>query len=99
MALPAQAKEEVIDHWPPASEADSSKDDPDQVTEADGDKDPGVTPPLMSPLASPLSGMVSPFPPGAPGVDPRQILHLLARKVQKLFAEISSNDKTILIKV
>ena len=85
MALPAQAKEEIIDHWPTASEA-SSKDDPDQVTEVDGDKEPGVTPPLMSPLASPMSGMISPFPPGTlpaggPGVDPRQILHLLARKV------------------
>ena len=52
----------------------------------------GVTPPLMSPV----SGLVSPFPGSTPGpgssvMDPRHILHLLARKVRKLFTEISSN--------
>ena len=53
---------------------------------------PGVTPPLMSPLSSPVSGLVTPGSPGPGGVmDPRHILHLLARKVRKLFAEISSN--------
>ena len=65
LALPAQAKEELLE------------------TEegVEGDKEAGVTPPLMSP------GLVSPFPPGIqpPGVvDPRQLLHLLARKVRQL---------------
>ena len=78
LALPAQAKEELLD------------------TEegAEADKEAGVTPPLMSP------GLVSPFPPGIqpPGVvDPRQLLHLLARKVRQLFADILSPDKTMLL--
>ena len=68
LALPALTKEEVVE----------------QEAEEAG-KEPGVTPPLMSPLASPMSGMVSPFPPGLqPGgvMDPRHLLHLLARKVR-----------------
>ena len=51
----------------------------------------GVTPPLMSPLSSPVSGLATPGSPGSGVMDPRHILHLLARKVRKLFAEISSN--------
>ena len=78
LALPAQAKEEVV-------EAEE---------EGDSNKEAGVTPPLMSP------GLVSPFPPGIqpPGVvDPRQLLHLLARKVRQLFAGIPSPGKTMLL--
>ena len=52
---------------------------------------PGVTPPLMSPISSPVSGLATPGSPGSGVMDPRHILHLLARKVRKLFAEISSN--------
>ena len=51
----------------------------------------GVTPPLMSPISSPVSGLATPGSPGSGVMDPRHILHLLARKVRKLFAEISSN--------
>ena len=77
--LPAVAKQEII-------ESEGAGDQ--------GDKEPGVTPPLMSPLSSPLPGMVSPFPaPGAGPMDPRNILHLLARKVQKLFSELPAMAK------
>ena len=79
LALPAQAKEELLEA--------------EEVLEP-GDKEAGVTPPLMSP------GLVAPFPPGIqpPGVvDPRQLLHLLARKVRQLFADILSPDKTMLL--
>ena len=64
------------------------------VLDLEADKEAGVTPPLMSP------GLVSPFPPGIqpPGVvDPRQLLHLLARKVRQLFADIPSPGKTMLL--
>ena len=69
MALPAVAKEEILEPWLPDR---SSKDEGEA-----GDKETGVTPPLMSP------DMMPPFPaPGGAGpVDPRQLLHLLARKV------------------
>ena len=79
LALPAQAKEEVVET--------------EEGVEP-GDKEAGVTPPLMSP------GLVSPFPPGIqpPGVvDPRQLLHLLARKVRQLFTDILSPGKTMLL--
>ena len=78
MALPSLTKQEIVDDW---SKEENISSDP-------GDKEPGVTPPLMSP-----SGVISPIPqaPATAPVDPRHILHLLARKVRKLFAEISSN--------
>ena len=67
-----------------------------ETEEEEGEsKEAGVTPPLMSP------GLVSPFPPGLPQppgvVDPRQLLHLLARKVRQLFAHIPSPGKTMLL--
>ena len=80
LALPALAKEEIVDPWP----GETKEDQEDPGEQGEGDKESGVTPPLMSPM----SGVVSPFPPGVAGgppgggvVDPRQLLHLLARKV------------------